>query len=60
MIHRESLAIKVLCPKLNEVMNTVIRSVNYIDSSTEKQNFAELCEEMEEQYQSLLFYCNSR
>jgi Fe-S-cluster-containing hydrogenase component 2 len=30
MIHCESPAMKELCPELSEVMDTVIRSVNYI------------------------------
>jgi hypothetical protein len=41
-------------------MDTVIRSVNYINTCPLKNTlFAELCEEMGAQYQSLLFYCNS-
>jgi hypothetical protein len=30
MIHHESLATKELCPERSEVMNTVIKTVNYI------------------------------
>jgi hypothetical protein len=30
MMHRESLAMKELCPELKEVLNVVIKSVNYI------------------------------
>jgi hypothetical protein len=30
MIHRESLATKELCPELNELLNVVFKSVNYI------------------------------
>jgi hypothetical protein len=60
MIHRESPAMKKLCPELSEVLDTVIRSVNYIKTCPLKANFVELCMEMGAQYQSLLFYCNSR
>jgi hypothetical protein len=43
MIHRESPAMKELCPELSEVMNTVIRPVNYIkDLSIEKQTFCKI------------------
>jgi Fe-S-cluster-containing hydrogenase component 2 len=61
MIHHESPAMKELCPELSEVMDTVIRSVNYIKTCPLKNRlFAELCTEMGAQFQSLLFYCNSR
>jgi hypothetical protein len=60
-IHHESAAMKELCPELGEVMDTVIRSVNYIKTCPLKNRlFAELCTEMGAQYKSLLFYCNSR
>jgi hypothetical protein len=52
---------KELCPELSEVMDTVIRSVNYIKTCPLKSRlFAELCKKMGAQYQSLLFYINSR
>jgi hypothetical protein len=61
MIHYESPAMKELCPELSEVMDTVITSVNYIKTCPLKSRlFAETCEEMGAQYQSLLFYSNSR
>jgi hypothetical protein len=60
MMHREPPAMMELCPELSEVMDTVIRSVNYIKTSPLKNRlFAELRKEMGAQYQSLLFYCNS-
>jgi hypothetical protein len=47
MIHRESPAMKELGPELSEVMDTVIRSVNYIKTCPlENRHFAELCKEM--------------
>jgi hypothetical protein len=52
---------KELCPELSEVMDTVIISVNYIKACPLKSRlFAETCEEMGAQCQSLLFYSNSR
>jgi hypothetical protein len=61
MIHYESMVMKELCPELSEVMDTVIRSVSYIKTHPLKSTlFAEMCEEMEAQYQSLLLYSNSR
>jgi hypothetical protein len=61
MIHRESLTTKVLCPELNEVLNVVIKSVQYIKNQPLKsRRFAQICEEIGAQYKSLLFYCNSR
>jgi hypothetical protein len=60
MIYYESLVMKELCPGLSEVMDTVIRSVNYIKTCPLKSRlFSEMCEEMGAQYQSLLFYSNS-
>jgi hypothetical protein len=60
MIYRESLATKELCPELNEVLNMVIKSVNYIKTRPLKSRiFVQICEEMGAQYKSLLFYCNS-
>jgi hypothetical protein len=61
MIHRESPAMKELFPELGEVMRTAITSVNYMKTCPLKNRlFAELCKVMGAQYQSLLFYCNSR
>jgi hypothetical protein len=60
MIHRELPAMEELCPEFREVMDTVIKSVNYINTCQLKNRlFAELCKEIGAQYQSLLFYCNS-
>jgi hypothetical protein len=58
MIHRESPAMKELYPEVSEVMDTVIRSVK--TCPLKNRLFAELHKEMGTQYQSLLFYCNSR
>jgi hypothetical protein len=61
MIHRESLARKELCPELSKMMDTVIKTVNHIKTCPLKsRRFAELCEDMGAQYQSLLFYCKCR
>jgi hypothetical protein len=61
IIHRKSLATKELYPELNEVLNVVIISVNYINTRPLKsRHFAQICEEMGGEYKSHLFYCNSR
>jgi hypothetical protein len=39
MIHRESVATEELSPELREVMDTLIKTVSYIDLSFEKQTF---------------------
>jgi hypothetical protein len=47
MIYRELLATKDLCPELNEVLNVVIKSVNYIKTRPLKSRFfAQICKEM--------------
>jgi hypothetical protein len=49
MVHRESLATKELCPELSEVVDTVIKTVNYIKTRPlEIRLVAELCEKMGE------------
>jgi hypothetical protein len=50
-IDHESLAMKELCAELNEVMDTVIKTVNYMKTRPLKTRlFAELCEKMGAQY----------
>lgn len=59
MIHHESLVMKELCQELSEVMDTVIKTVNYMNTQPlECRFFVELCEEMWAQYQSSFFYSN--
>jgi hypothetical protein len=56
VIRCESLAVKELCPELSEVMDMMIRTANYIKTHPLKSRlFAELCEEIGAQYQSLPF-----
>jgi hypothetical protein len=51
MIHRESSSTKELRPELKEVLNVVIKSVNYIKTRPLKSRlFAQICEEMGAQY----------
>jgi hypothetical protein len=57
MIHHESLAMKELCPELTEVMDTVIKTINYIKACPLRRRF--FLQKMGALYQSLLFYCNS-
>jgi hypothetical protein len=61
MIHGDSLAVKELCPELIQVMDVVIKTVNYIRiRPLERRLLAELREEMWAQYRSPLFYSNYR
>jgi hypothetical protein len=50
MIHHESLARKELCPELTQVMDTVMKTVNYIKTQPlNSRHFVKLCEEMRTQ-----------
>jgi hypothetical protein len=60
MIHCESLAAKEFWPELSGVMDTVIKTVNYMKTYPLKGRLhAELYGEIGAQCHSLLFYCNS-
>jgi hypothetical protein len=49
-----------IMPRTEEVMGTLIETVNYIKTCPLKSwLFAEWCKEMGTQYQSVLYYCNS-
>jgi hypothetical protein len=49
-----------LCPELSEVLDAGITTVNYIKTRPFKSRlFAESCEEIGAQHQSLQFHCNS-
>ena len=61
IIHREALASKELRVELNEVLQFVIESVNYIKTRPVKARFfSMLCDEMGADHITLLFYCESR
>ncbi|CAG9821260.1 unnamed protein product [Phaedon cochleariae] len=57
MIHRFALAIKTLPEPLQEVLNSLIKIVNYIKSSAlNTRLFKELCKDMNSDHETLLFY----
>ncbi|CAG9823759.1 unnamed protein product [Phaedon cochleariae] len=57
MIHRFPLAIKTLPEPLQEVLKSLIKIVNYIKSSAlNNRLFKELCEDMNSDHETLLFY----
>jgi hypothetical protein len=61
MIHHESRPMKELSPKMSEMMDTVVRTVNYVKTRPLRSRFfAELWDEMGAQGRLLLFHCNSR
>jgi hypothetical protein len=50
MIHHESLVMEELCPELTKVMDTVMKTVNYIKTQPlNSRLFVKLCEEMRTQ-----------
>jgi len=49
-----------MSPSLNNVLEIVIKVINYVESSPVKARiFKKLCEKMGAEHTSLLFYCNS-
>ena len=57
MIHRYALASKTLPAPMQEVLNSVIKIVNYIKSgSVNTRLFKELCKDMNSDHEVLLFY----
>lgn len=60
-IHREVLASKHMSPELNEVLNTVVKIVNFIKANaTNSRIFAALCEEMGAEHCHLLLHAHVR
>lgn len=60
-IHREMLATKKMCEELHEVLNGVIKVVNFIRSSAlNTRLFSVLCEEMGSDHSVLLFHTEVR
>ena len=52
---------KRMSPSLNNVLEIVIKVINYVETSPVKARiFKKLCEEMGAEHTLLLFYCNSR
>jgi hypothetical protein len=59
MIHRESLATEELCPELSEVMDTMIKNVNYIKTRPLKSRILQNYGGNGGTVSVTLFYCNS-
>ena len=61
IIHRYALACKTLPISLKEVLNLVIKLVNFVKGSALNSHlFKELCRDMNADHESLLFYCAVR
>ena len=57
MIHRYALATKTLPASLQEVLDSVIKIVNYVKTSAlNTRLFKELCKDMNSDHEVLLFY----
>jgi zinc finger BED domain-containing protein 5/7/8/9 len=60
-IHREALVAKSLMPELNEVLQTVVKIVNFIKSKPLKSRlFNQLCSTMDSEYTQLLFHTEAK
>ena len=61
VLHRHALATKTLPPKLAEVLQIVVECVNYVRNSAMKHRiFKELCNEMDSEFEILLYHSNVR
>ncbi len=61
IIHRQALATKRMSEELNEALNIVIKTVNYIKSKhLNSRLFSNLCLEMGSEYQNLLLHTEVR
>ena len=61
IIHRSALACKTLPISLKEVLNFVIKIVNFVKGSAlNSRFFKEFCRDMNADHESLLFYCAVR
>lgn len=61
VIHRQALASKELSPSLNEVIETVVKTVNLIKAQPlQSRLFKALCEEMGSEHTALLFHTEAR
>jgi hypothetical protein len=61
IIHREAAASQNLSVDLNEVLQTVINVVNFIKTRPHKARFfSKMCQDMEAEYTSLLYYTTTR
>ena len=60
-IHREALALQQLSSDLSEVLEIVVKILNFVKTRLLKvQFFQRLCDKLGVEHNCLLFYCNSR
>jgi len=61
VLHRHALASKTLPPKLADVLNVVVKTVNYVRNHAVKHRlFKHLCSEMGSEFEVLLYHSNVR
>ena len=61
LIHPEALASQQFSSDLNEVLEIVVKIVNFIETRLLKARlFQRLCDKLGAEDNNLLFYCNSR
>ena len=61
MIHREALVAKKISPDLNAVLQDAVKVINFIKSrALNTRIFANLCDEMESEFTTLLLHCEIR
>ena len=61
IIHREMLASRKMCPKLNSVLTDVVKVINYIKAhALNSRLFEQLCEEMDAEHKRLLLHTEIR
>ena len=61
MIHREALVAKKISPDLNAVVQDAVKVINFIKSrALNTRIFANLCNEMESEFTTLLLHCEIR
>ena len=57
MIHRQTLASKVLPSELQDTLNTIIKTINFVKGSAlNTRLFKRLCQDIDAAYETLLFH----
>ena len=57
MIHRQALASKTLPPELQDTLNIIIKTVNFVKGSAlNTRLFKKLCQDMDAAHEALLFH----
>ena len=61
MIHREAIVAKKISPDLNTVVQDAVKVINFMKSrALTTRIFANLCDEMESEFTTLLLHCKIR